>query len=314
MSRQGEIPDLGQVRTLLYVIGAQKAGTTWLHQQYASHPEVHFARKEFHYWNARRSPYVNFRAVPVQPLLGMLEKLRGRWGDIAMRFGQRAGDGVLAWRMVLAAPEDHSDYRKALVRRMPAGAVVTGDITPNYAQLSARTFAEMAQLHPDARFIFIMRDPVDRLWSGVRHRLRRWHNRPGIDPALAARWFEMTLEDDTNADLLASRYDLTLERLDRAGIGDRVLFMFYETMFTETGLSRINSFLGVRSHRSDTGNRTFETKKWTVQPTADAFGRAAEVLRPTYDAVRDRFGADVPAKWRRPSRTLETSVMNKVHV
>lgn len=293
--------DLSRATTLLYVIGAQKAGTTWFHQQYAGHPEVHFARKEFHYWNARRSPYANFRAVPVQPLLGTLERLRGKLGDLAMHLGQRVGDGVLAWRMLLAAPEDHSDYRQALLRRMPATARITGDITPNYAQLATRTFVEMAALHPDARFIFIMRDPVDRLWSGVRHRLRRWHGRRGVDPTLAARWFEMSLEDEMNADLIASRYDLTIQRLERAGIGDRVLFMFYESMFTEAGLARINDFLGLTVHNADTDKRALETAKWAVEPSGAVLDLAATVLQPTYTFVRDRFGAEVPDGWRKPS-------------
>lgn len=293
-------PELAQARTLVYVIGAQKAGTTWFHQQYSGHPDVHFARKEFHYWNARRSPYINFRAVPVQPLLGMLERLRGRWGDLAMRLGPRAGDGVLAWRMVLAAPEDHSHYRAALVRRMPPTASVVGDVTPNYAQMTARAFSEMASLHPDARFIFIMRDPVDRLWSGVRHRLRRWFNRPGVDPSLAARWFEAALEDEYDVDQVASCYDRTIRRLDRAGLEGRVLYLFYESLFNEAGLDRINKFLGLATWPMDHEVKAFETAKWPVSPSAAAIERATAIFRPTYDFVRDRFGAEVPERWRTP--------------
>lgn len=37
-------------------IGAQKAGTTWLHEQLAAHPQIGFpGGKEVHYWDARRA-------------------------------------------------------------------------------------------------------------------------------------------------------------------------------------------------------------------------------------------------------------------
>lgn len=298
MTRKATSPVLSDARTLLYVIGAQKAGTTWFHRQFGRHPELHFARKEFHYWNARRSPYANFYAVPVNPLLGKLEKLRGGLGDVLMRFGKRASDGVLAWRMVLAAPEDHSDYRIGLVRRMKAGGLIVGDITPNYAVLSASTYAEMAALHPDVRFLFIMRDPVDRLWSGVRHRLHRWSNRPGVDPSLARRWFEMALEDDRNMDLAYSRYDETIRRLDAAGLGDRVLYMFYENLTTAAGLERINAFLGITAQPVNQDVRVLETAVWPEVPSEAMFRRAAEVLDPTYRFIRARFGEEVPSRWR----------------
>jgi hypothetical protein len=300
--------DLSRARTLLYVIGAQKAGTTWFHHQFGSHPRIHFARKEFHYWNARRSPGVNYRAVPVQPLLGMIGKLRGGLGDALMRVDSRLGDGVLAWRMVLAPPEDHSHYREGLLRRMPADATIVGDITPNYALLSASTFAEMAALHPDPRFIFVMRDPVDRLWSGVRHRLRRWFDRPGVDPALAARWFETALEDEFNDDLRSSRYDATIRRLDAAGVSDRVLFLFYETLFSDATLRRIRAFLEIEPHVVDAGEMVLETAKWPVEPSPEVRARAVEVFRPTYDFVRARFGNEVPELWRDPSVSLAQPV------
>ena len=294
---------LSSTRTLLYVIGAQKAGTTWFHQQFARHPKVHFARKEFHYWSARRSPYVNFVAVPVQPMLGLLAKLRGRLGDVLIRVHPRIGDSVLAWRMILSAPEDHSDYRQALVRGIRRGAEVVGDITPNYALLSPRAFSEMAALHPDVRFIFILRDPVDRLWSGIRQRCRRWFGRPGVDPALAARWFELALDDPFDVDLRKSCYEDTIVALDKVVAPDHVLYLFYEDLFTDAALDRIYAFLGLDPHPVDFGENTVKTAEWKDKPDAEVMDRAASVLAPTYDFVHSRFGAAVPAKWRRPGRS-----------
>jgi hypothetical protein len=111
----------------------------------------------------------------------------------------------------------------------------------------------------------------------------------------------MALEDERNMDLAYSRYDETIRRLDAAGVGDRVLYLFYEDMTSDAGLDRINRFLGVSTMPVDKDARVLETAKWSVAPTPAVFERAETVLRPTYDFIRARFGSEVPARWRKPA-------------
>jgi hypothetical protein len=45
-------PRFGSALMLRFIgIGAQKAGTSWLHAQLARHPQVRFPKKELHFWN-----------------------------------------------------------------------------------------------------------------------------------------------------------------------------------------------------------------------------------------------------------------------
>ena len=49
---------------------------------------------------------------------------------------------------------------------------VTGEATPDYAILEEKTIAHVHGLMPDAKIIFMMRNPVERPWSAMDMRLR----------------------------------------------------------------------------------------------------------------------------------------------
>ena len=66
------------------------------------------------------------------------------------------------------------------------------DITPAYAILDVDGYEAILRTHPDVRFVFIMRDPVERFWSAVRMGVRKID---GFQPY--ARFLEM-LESEEN--------------------------------------------------------------------------------------------------------------------
>jgi len=108
-------------------IGAQKAGTTWLYENLARHPEVFVPPevKEVHY----------FDFLFHHPL-----------ADYAEVFA--AGRGQ-----------------------------VRCDITPNYGRLRAERIRFCHRVMPDARLIFLMRNPVERAWSQAVMDLAKRSNR-----------------------------------------------------------------------------------------------------------------------------------------
>ena len=50
---------------------------------------------------------------------------------------------------------------------------VVGDITPAYYFLKPETIKEIKKTYPDVKIIVILREPIDRLWSNVKHVIRR---------------------------------------------------------------------------------------------------------------------------------------------
>ena len=67
--------------------------------------------------------------------------------------------------------DDLSPYISYLLHGRTSEQIIC-DVTPSYSMLSAERYAEMASIGR-AKFLFIMRDPISRLWSQIRIRIRR---------------------------------------------------------------------------------------------------------------------------------------------
>lgn len=113
------------------IIGAQKAGTTWLSAMLRQHPDVHMPARELHFFDKERN------------------YARGlSWYEA--RFSGAAGEAAIG--------EKTPDY--LWVERDGAEGHMAG--------AHERIAADL----PDARLIAVLRDPVDRAVSAVRHLMR----------------------------------------------------------------------------------------------------------------------------------------------
>lgn len=300
LDRMTELLEPGEVpERILFGIGAQKAGTTWLADQIAASPDVYMPIKERHYWDVIRAPYIQWdRPKRVEPEgivdreLASLHVLRAR-----LKHGRLGERRETARRARFRGPYgDHRTYLATLAIGNP-GRKVVGEVTPAYALCGRRTFAEMAELAPDVRFVFVMRDPVDRLWSGLRHRHRsriesgEWGERD----LLAA--FDALIDDPYDPDFRRSDYARTLEELEAAVPGARILCLFYETLFEEKAMHRLADFLGIAPLRAALGQRSHAGPALGGGPSPALVRRAREALSRTYEAVASRFGDEVPAAW-----------------
>lgn len=163
------------------VIGAQKAGTTWLHANLADHPQVAFPPlKELFYFNEIDA------GIPTG-LLG--RKLNNHWLNIKWkaiikeqlpRAARRGEFAQIKWFLrYLMIPRNLKkpslDRYDRLFPSVPGK--ISGDITPNYSLLSQSTVEAIADYYPDCRIIFIMRNPVERSWSQAKMNLGVLKNR-----------------------------------------------------------------------------------------------------------------------------------------
>ncbi len=68
-------PRFPRPRTLVFGIGAQKSGKTWLSAYLRDHPDVHLPpRKELHFWNGVRPPHDPFPMKRRESDLALLER------------------------------------------------------------------------------------------------------------------------------------------------------------------------------------------------------------------------------------------------
>jgi hypothetical protein len=151
-------------------IGAQKAGTTWLHRNLQAHPRIWMPKeKELHYFDEK-----------IKQEGGLWSRLSGgtptdkRWRRQASarfkRLSKKPSWQDVKWdlRYFLKRPSD--EWYAALFE--PGRGRVVGEATPDYAILDEDTVARVHELMPDARIIFFMRNPIERPWSAVDMRLR----------------------------------------------------------------------------------------------------------------------------------------------
>ncbi|WP_340108207.1 sulfotransferase [Pikeienuella sp. HZG-20] len=141
-------------------IGAQKAATSWLAANLAHHPDIWLPfTKELHFFDPQVEGSIpHWRRRHANRLAALIEraKANGARKRVAYLEGLTGEDFILteAW------------YRKVFAHR-PAGRM-TGEFTPRYATLPAASIDQMLSIAPDARFIYLIRDPVARAISNFR--------------------------------------------------------------------------------------------------------------------------------------------------
>lgn len=292
-------PRFAKPRTLFFGIGAQKSATSWLHKHLREHPEICLpVRKEQHYWTTRLQPRPCARHAWAEARLDKIGR-RGLFDRLTRsKRGKRSDE---AWRMteiMLRHDDDgsHSDYADVLFQVWD-GQPVLGEITPEYALLDAPQFVEMAALGQDVRFIMIMRDPLDRLRSGCKQFIRKSRSAADVTPENVAAQLRLSLSDLEDPAMLRSRYDMTIERLERVIPRDKVLYLFFETMFRQSEMDRVTDFLGVGRMSAPVDKKVHEGVGGKIEVGDDLKALAAEALRPTYDFVHARFGALTPDAW-----------------
>jgi hypothetical protein len=156
----------------------------------------------------------------------------------------------------------------------------------------------MATLLPDARIVFLMRHPVERLWSATRYYAANHPESPLMRSPESMVAFAMRPNN-----LAKSRYQVTIDHIAATFPDDRVLYGFYEDIFdSETEqlsfLRRVCALLGIDYAR---GRFTDLAKVINASPERampEAFADAlADEMAVVVDGVEHRLGR-VPAGWR----------------
>lgn len=278
---------------LLFGVGATKAGTSWLHAYLEAHPECHLRTiKELHYFDMLDA--------------GKLEKVRAEFQETrnalaarkmpddvvrAVARARRLRD-IEAWAAALARG-DEAAYLDYLGAERGAARLIA-DITPAYSLLSVGRLKRMAAMTPDVRFVYLLRDPVERLWSHVRMIANR-RAAPGEDiTARAGRILDRVLRGEETHITERGDYRAVLGRLWAAVDPSRLFVAFYEELFSDAGVDRLCRFLGIAPQPAPLAERVHAGVP--VPLSAAQRAAAAAFLAPQYDFVADRLGR-VPPQW-----------------
>ena len=188
-------------------------------------------------------------------------------------------------RALSGSGETHDDYLDYL-RCGAADESVLGEITPAYSLLNSRVYGEMFSLHPNVRFLFVMRDPVDRLVSGLKHQFRTQLDGSGASHATIARAFDDAVSDVYDPGVRRSDYATTIARLEQHVPASNVLYLFYETLFEESSMSAVAEFLGLDGLPFEQNETVYPGVAVDWEPDQSQRQAARAALQPTYDVVR----------------------------
>ncbi len=278
---------------VFFCIGAAKAGTTWLHRQLSDHPDCHFRTiKELHYFDALENGKLADELIKHRDQQkALLDRLATRGQAPGAEQSTRLADRA-AWMDVLergGRPDDYLGY----LQGGAGDARVIGDMTPSYALLPEARLAQMSGIAPDVRFLYLLRDPLDRLWSHVRMIAARRDDQGQVTERRAGRILRRTLNGAETQIVRRSDYAGALARLASAVPGAQVLIEVFEDMIHGDGLARICDFLRIAPM---TPNPRPAHQGQALTMTDEQRQRALAWLEPQYDAAHRALG-HMPKSW-----------------
>lgn len=248
--------------------------------------------KELHYFTRGRRYKASSRATISSPWRRLADD--GKWGrrEVLRRVGQAGGAllggdwGIARWWW-RAAVGRYGDawYRECF--RPGLAFPHRGEITPAYALLEDADVARIKALNPDMRLLFLVRDPVERAWSGLCRRIG--HGEVQVD-----------LQDEEALLRLVDRrpihqrcdYERTLATFLRHFDGRQILIGFHDATFADPEglLSAVADFLGIAPFTEPRERLLARDKPSLTLPMPD---RVRAHLQERYVAAIDRMAASL---------------------
>jgi hypothetical protein len=190
---------------------------------------------------------------------------------------------------MITDPQEYGRYFRAHAQ----GVKAFGEITPAYSLLDREGFEQMLAIFPDARFLFLLRDPVSRFWSQLRFQHAR---KPDFDPVGQ---FEACLGNP--GFIQRTDYKRTLEELSSVAAAPQILVLFYESLFSPAGheeVRRLTDFLEIAYRQADM-QKAYTVSGARALPEA-LKAQAVRTFSHVYSYIYERYGAQVPEAWEKP--------------
>lgn len=274
-------------KTFLLGVGCQRGGTTWLHDYLSTSPQVDFGfTKEYHVWDALHVPRFGWFRERVEEHCVKILELNPSYERNPFAF---------KWLDFYRHTDNYFDYFDYLHYKNEATRLV-GDITPSYSALPTEVLVEiresLAARGFRAKAVFIMRDPVERVWSSARLNMMRSEDLS--DESVVARVEEEYLWPKTKS---RGRYNKTLKNLSTAFPKEDRKVLLYEELFSPKVARRITDFLEIDPIEPDFDTKVNASTETSSLPE-ELQSRIAQEYAASYRAAAKRFGEDrIRSRW-----------------
>ena len=255
--------------TFLLGLGAQKAGTSWLHHNLHRRNDADFGFcKEYHIHDALFLPQFS-RFQPKRPMPWKWRTWR------RARFLQR--------------PERYFDYFLGLLQQQ--GIKLTGDVTPSYSCLTPQTLRwirdELDKRNMRLRAVFVMRDPLERWLSQHRMQLRK---KGQLHPDSEREYFQnlAAKSEKTSLTSLRSDYTATLDAIRQSLDADQIFIGFYEQLFHASEYKRLCRYLDVE-YQAPLWNTRINASEGTTNLPDAVMAQLGRCHAETYQSMVKQF-------------------------
>jgi len=214
-------------------IGANRSATTWLSKILRKHPEIYIPYlKEIHYFD--RSPEYPSPSISLQDSDGW-------WRRAHRIFLQEENEKKKDWLKIYLFGTCNDSWYLSLFD-YAADHLKCGEITPSYALLNVNDIQKVYRLNPDLKIIFIMRNPINRAWSGFLHflKIRQQKFEEFTDPEIIAH-----LESEKNT--MRGDYLSTITNWTSVFPSDQFHFIFFDDIVNDPDdvIKKVLSFLDI---------------------------------------------------------------------
>ena len=276
-------------------LGAQKSGTTWLAEYLKGHPGVSMSPlKELHYFDSLWLP--SCKAFDKK----FFERLKAKLQESSIKAFhhesvKESDDGLrlraLLCRVNMIGRDDFSSQYRRYFESVCDMNRLFGEITPSYSMLRSGHFKMIDSIFPGSKYLFLMRDPVDRFWSHLRFYYK--NSKVVLDRALV----EKSLDDERF--MARANYGRTLNELFSVVPTDRVFVGLYEDLFGRDGrafVRRLTDFLGLSFIEPDFSHKVHVSRASKLSSSIELLLR--ERLDFVYSDVEALGCSSVRSAWR----------------
>ncbi|MFE8071665.1 sulfotransferase [Marinobacteraceae bacterium S3BR75-40.1] len=269
-------------------IGAQKAGTTWLYDQLIHHPEVWLpVIKELHYFNFAK-PHPELAGVEGYPWGGPFDRMR----FLKTRPTIETFNWLVRYNFMPKGPEWYRNLFPIKVNR------ARGEMTPAYSTLDRAGVEFVHSTVPKHCKVFlILRDPIERAWSGLKMNYR-WRGEQ-LDEDIASLRQELLKPSNRIRSAYASIIPLWESYFE-----GRFKVFFYDNLVAnpEAFLQSICRYLEIdETWQSPVLDTRSNADNKNINIPSELYESLLDVVEQDLKFIRQRYGTSAP-KWAYASK------------
>ena len=269
-------------------IGAMKAGTSWLYHNIKHHPDVKMPPyKEITYFGGLSNRPAITEILVKDPYMSRRVRL------VLTYYMPRCPRSVVWFTRYLLLPRSDKWYASLFARKK---GKISGDISPTYATLDSEDVAKAHALLPNAKIIYIIRNPIHRTWSQVAMHFEVWFN--GLENA-----DDKALDDffAAGGGMRASDYLRFLKVWEDYYDKHQIKVAFLDRIATDPGgfLKDIYRFLDLEPSDQFVPDKVHDRQNAReYPPIPDQFARhLATHFQGQVEALHQRFNNEYTADW-----------------